>query len=372
MALKFKTDKEILLKAIQPAMYAASNKTTLPALEGLLFSICENELTVCGYDQERGIKTTNVVFGIEDGSLVLNAKKIWGIILNFPDGEIKIECDQNNIARITGGMSDFSIHGLSSDLFPSLPELTGENSFNISSKLLKDIIQTTSYAVAQTDARPILLGEFFKIENTKITVVAADNFRLAMREEFLGVGSNNSKFSFVVPGKTLSDFAKIIDENEEVINVEFTKKYIIFSYKEIIVFSRLFEGEYLDYSKVIPTDPKTFITINKEAFIECLERTMLINDEKQKTPICCKFCDNTLNVSCFSQYGTVNDIIPITLVGKEIEIGFNIKYLIETLRACKEDELSITLFSPFMAMIINPINDDEKSKSMYLVLPRRL
>jgi len=372
MPIKFISNKAALLSLITPALSATSTKSTLPALEGLLFTLEENLLTVCGYDLEKGVKTSIPVFPKEDGAVILNAQKISAIIKNFPDCEITFETDDKNIVRISGAMSDFSIHGLAAEAFPNLPELGGDKSFSISQSLLKDIILSTHFAVAQTDARPILTGELFKIEGRKLTVVALDNYRLALREEENAVFGNDTNYSFVVPGKTLIEFSKLLFDNEEMVVVEFTSKYIIFKVKDIIFFSRLLEGEYLDYNRAIPKQNKIFVKMNTADFIESASRASLLVDEKLKTPLKCNFTGNILDISCSTQYGKVNDNIKVEKSGEDIEIGFNGRYLLEALHACHDEYLNVEMSTPLMSMVITPSKKKENSSYTYLVLPCRL
>lgn len=370
--MKFVADKKTLLQLILPAASAASNKSTLPALEGLLFTLKDEVLTVCGYDLEKGVRTKGTVMAMESGAVIINAQKITSIIRNFPDCDICIESDDRNMVRISGGMSDFSIHGVTAEAFPNLPELGGDNSFNISRSLMKEIINSTVFAVAQSEARPILTGELFMIEDRTLTVVALDNFRLAMREEKNCVFDNDNRFSFVVPGKALSDLAKLLDDDEEPLRVEFTAKYIIFKLGETVFFSRLLEGEYLDYKRALPTANRIFATINRADFIESAERASLLVDEKLRTPLRCRFEDNSLNISCNTQYGSVNDNIKINKEGDDIEIGFNNKYLLDALRACKDEKIKASMSTPLMSMIIEPAEKDPDSSYTYLVLPCKL
>ena len=234
--MKFVSDKKTLLSLIIPAASAASNKSTLPALEGILFKLEGETLTVCGYDLEKGVRTLGSVMPMEEGAVIINAQKITSIIKNFPDCDICIESDDRNMVRITGGMSDFTIHGVTAEAFPNLPDLGGNNAFNIDRALMKDIINSTVFAVAQSEARPILTGELFMIENRTLTVVALDNFRLAIREEKNCVFDNDNRFSFVVPGRALTDLAKLLDDSDEPLRVEFTAKYIIFKLGDIVFF----------------------------------------------------------------------------------------------------------------------------------------
>ncbi len=370
--MKFVSDKKTLLSLILPAASAASNKSTLPALEGLLFTLKDEVLTVCGYDLEKGVRTTGTVVSIENGAVIINAQKITSIIRNFPDCDICIESDDRNMVRISGGMSDFTIHGVTAEAFPNLPQLGGENHFLISRPLMKDIINSTVFAVAQSEARPILTGELFMIENRTLTCVALDNFRLAMREEKNCIFENDNRFSFVVPGKALTDLAKLLDDSEDPLRVEFTAKYIIFKLDDVVFFSRLLEGEYLDYKRALPTQNRIFATIDRADFIESAERASLLVDEKLRTPLKCRFEDNSLNISCNTQYGKVNDNIRIKKEGDDIEIGFNNRYLLDALRACKDDKIIASMSTPLMSMIIEPAEKDPDSNYIYLVLPCKL
>ncbi len=370
--MKFVSDKKTLLSLIVPAATAASNKSTLPALEGLLFKLNGETLTVCGYDLEKGVRTIGTVVPMESGAVIINAQKITSIVRNFPDCDICIESDERNMVRISGGMSDFTIHGVTAEAFPNLPELGGDNAFHISRPLMKDIINSTVFAVAQSEARPILTGMLFMIENRTLTVVALDNFRLAMREEKNCVFDNDNRFSFVVPGKALTDLAKLLDDSEEPLRVEFTAKYIIFKIDDTVFFSRLLEGEYLDYKRALPTSNRIFAKIDRLSFIESAERASLLVDEKLRTPLRCRFEDNSLNISCNTQYGTVNDNIRIQKEGDDIEIGFNNKYLLDALRACKDEKIMASMSTPLMSMIIEPAEKDPNSSYTYLVLPCKL
>ena len=370
--MRFIMEKKELLDLLVPAAAASSNKNTLPALEGLLITVEGEDISVCGYDLEKGIKTFGKIIDGEDGSIIMNAQKTVAIVRNLPDCEVEFKADNKNIVEIIGGQSQFKIHGLSSESFPSLPELGNDRSFDINQKALKDIIQSTIFAVAQTDARPILCGELFKIEETKLTVVALDNTRLAMREENFAIKNNDENFQMVIPGRALNDLMRLLEDDDEDVRVEVTKKYIVFVFENRLLFTRLLDGEYLDYKRVIPAQNKIYAKIETIPFINCVERASLIVDEKLKTPIKCEFSGNTLMVSCSTQYGRVNDMITIDKDGPDLEIGFNNKYLLDALRACKEDTIIAELSSPLMSMVIKSATPREDGSFVYLVLPCRL
>ena len=131
MPIHFTADKKTLVSLIQPTMTAVSSRNTLPALEGLLFTLKGSELSVCGYDLEKGVRTVTQVNGLSDGAVILNAQKVFAIVRNFPDCDITFSSDDKNLVSITGGMSEYSIHGLGSDTFPSLPMLGGDTRFTM-------------------------------------------------------------------------------------------------------------------------------------------------------------------------------------------------------------------------------------------------
>ncbi len=372
MALKFTSDRKTLLSALIPAGSASSNRSTLPALEGLLFELKGNELVVCGYDLEKGVKTYSTVLGENDGAVILNAQKITAIIRNFPDCDITFEADEKNLVHISGAMSEFSVHGLAPEAFPNLPELSGDKSFRISAALFKEIVASTYFAVAQTDARPILTGELFEIEGDKLTVVALDNHRLALREETQAVVGAKEPMKFIIPGKSVYEFAKLLSDNEDMITAELTSKHIILKIGTFVFFSRLIEGEFLDYRKAIPSQNKIFAKVDTGFFIESVERASLLIDDKMITPVRCTFKGSVLNISCSTQYGKVNDNIHISKDGDDIEIGFNNRYLLDALRACKDDLIVTALSSPLMSMVITPAVAKEGSRYLYLVLPMRI
>jgi DNA polymerase-3 subunit beta len=159
MAIKFLSDKKTLLNLIQPALAATSSKSTLPALEGLLFRLEENVLTVCGYDLEKGVRTRGVVIPKEEGAVIINAQKVAAIIKNFPDCDISFEADDKNMVRITGGMSDFTVHGLTAEAFPNMPSLGGDNAFCISQSLMKEIIRAEQERLGEAASLDLPEGE---------------------------------------------------------------------------------------------------------------------------------------------------------------------------------------------------------------------
>lgn len=374
MGISFLSDKKTLMELIQPALAAASSKSTLPALEGLLFQLEEGSpiLTVCGYDLEKGVKTQGTVIPKQAGAVILKAQKIASLIKMLPDCDITFEADDRNMVRISAGPNDFTMHGLTAEAFPSLPELGGEKAFCISQSLMKDLISSTCFAVSQVDARPILTGEFFRIENRSITAVALDNFRLALREERECIFDNETSFSFVVPGKSLQELNRLLKDSDDMLRVELTAKYVIFKLDDIILFSRQLEGDYLDYKRAIPTQNKIFVKLDRQEFEDAVSLASLMIDEKTKMPLSCSFEGETLHVAGSAHDGNGKADVKIDKEGEDLRIGFNHRFLLDALRACRDEKIQVSLSSAFGSMVIEPVTPSDTGTYLYLVLPVKL
>ena len=398
--------RDILNEAVSPALYAVSAKNTNPALEGFLISADKENgiLTICGYDLEKGIKVTlsgEDIIIKEGGKIIINAAKFSSIIRNLPSGSVSVSSDANFSVTISGSRSEFTIHGLDGDSFPLMPELKGEKSFRIGRKILKNMIVSTHFAVAVNNSRPSLNGALFEIKDNNLNIVAVDGNRLALRRSFDGIISDGGlDLSFIVPGKSLSELLKLIGDEEEPAEIELTKKHVIISFDNIIYFSRLIESDFMDYRRSIKIDPKTTVVIDTRSFTESVERAALLTDDKNKTPIKLKFEKKEVNIennetlgvlqiTSTASMGRVFDECDIEIYGDELLIGFNQRYLLEAVKAIKEEKIVVKLESPTKSLVILPydvdnkedksnntdiskIMDTENSKFLYLVLPVRL
>ncbi len=371
MGVKFRAEKEDLIKLISPAASGASNKTTLPALEGILFTLSGDELTLCGYDLERGIQVRGEVMGESDGAVILNAQKINGIIKALPDGEVLFICDDKNSVTVKCGMSEYVMHGSPAEMFPNLPDFSGDVAFEIKGAVIKRIVNGTYFAISQIDKRPILMGQRFKIQNGSVSVTALDNFRIAMWSEDNAVTGDEGEMEFIVPGKSLLELSRLIAGGDEDIHIEKTMKHIIFSFDNLVFFSRLTEGPYLPFERQIRSESKINVKVSKAALIESVERVSLFVDEKNKTPIQCTFTGNMLNIFCFNQFGRVNDSVIVEKSGPDLEIWFNYKYILEALRACTEEEVVLELNSDAQSMQIQNAAESEK-RFFHLILPMKI
>ncbi len=356
-----------LSEACQNVQRAASTKTAIPAIEGILLVSSNGALNLTGYDLEMGITTSIPARVEEEGSIVLNAHMLSDIIRKLPGEVVTLDSDQRQIASIKCGDAEFSLIGIAPEEYPELPSVMGGYPVTIDQNILKDMVRKTIFSVAVKDNKAVHTGVKFELEENHIRLIAVDGVRLAIRNET--VSYSGEELSFVVPAKTLSEVIKLMGDEEEDISIGVGKRHIIFEVKDYRIISRLLDGDFLNYKAAIPSSTKTVISVNTRSFIDSIERTSLIITDKLKSPVKCVFDNNLISISSITSLGTASDRIPAAVNGEGCTVGFNNKYMIEALRVCDTDEVKIMLNGAISPILIVPPVDDA---FIFLILPVRL
>ena len=356
-----------LSEACQNVQRAASTKTAIPAIEGILMIAKEGTLTLTGYDLEMGITTSIPARIEEEGELVLNAHMFSETLRKLPESVVSIYSDQRNIAAITCGEFESTLIGISAEEYPELPSVSGGYPVTINQNLLKDMIRKTIFSVSVKDSKIVHTGVKFEIEENHIRLIAVDGVRLAIRNE--AIDYSGEILSFVVPAKTLSEVTKLMNDDDADVTLGVGKRHIIFEVNGYNIISRLLDGEFLNYKAAIPSATKTVINVNTRNLIDSIDRTSLIITDKIKSPVKCIFGDNLIKISSITSLGTANDRISAAIDGENCTIGFNNKYMLDALKVCDTDEVRIMLNGPVAPILIVP---NEGDSFIFLILPVRL
>lgn len=360
--MKFICDRQMLSTAAGNASRAVVAKSSVPALEGLLIKTGNNAISVTGYDLEKGI-TTKIAATVEnEGSIVVGARIFCDILRKLSSETVEIISDNSLLVIIKGGKSEFSIMGSSAEEYPEMPDIKGTDSFQIDGALLKEMIEQTIFAVAQSEIKPILTGCLFELSEKEINVVAMDGFRLAVRKEMINAGMEKS---FVVPGKTLGDIAKMLEEDYPV-SVNVSDKHILFNFAGYQIISRLLEGAFFDYKKAIPETFTTSVKLEVRSFMDSIERTALIITDRLNSPIEIHFENDNVSFSCTTPLGKSYDEFALPAEGKALKIGFNNRFLLDALKAAGCDEVIMQFNGSTAPAIIKPLSSDN---FLFLVLP---
>ena len=363
--------KDKILKAINSVVKGVASKTTMPILEGILIQTNDNEIKLTTYDLEIGIEYVMDCDVKEQGSTVVNAIMFSEIIRKLPDSEIYLTLNENNLLEIECEGSLYKLATMNPEEFPELPKIEIENSIEIEQSTLKNMIRKTIFAVSTEDNRPIFTGCLFEIENNKLTLVAVDGFRLALRNIYLNKETNN--FSAVIPGKTLNEVNKILLDSFDVIKIGVSKNQALFEMDNCKIVTRILEGDFLNYKSVIPSNWETRIKVNKSNLQDCFERISLISsssvEKEKKYPVKVSVEIGKVTISCTNQTGDAKEEIYVSTEGKNIEVGFNPKYFLDSLKAIDEEEVFVELGTNISPCLIKPVDN---SNYTYMILPIRL
>ena len=364
--MRFNCLRTDLSSAVGNVSRAVSSKTTIPALEGVLIKAYHNTLEISGYDLEIGIVTQIEATVAEEGEIVVSAKLFNDIIRKLPEEIVNIETDERLITYIHSGAADYQIVGISSAEYPELPNVDELSAFSIKASLLKDMIRQTIFAVSDNMAKPIYTGSLFEIEDHIFRIVAVDGFRMAIREENVECELNTK---FVVPGKTQSEIMKLVTDNEKDISMIVGQRHIMLKIENYCIVSRLIEGKFLDYKSTVPKTASTEFVMNTRILASSVDRMALLTNEKIQTPVRCSINADQIKLSCSTTVGRANDMIPASVRGNDVEIGFNNRYLLDALRNAETDEIKVMLNGSLSPMIIKPVQGDSFT---FLVVPMRL
>ena len=369
--MKFICEREKLLKAINSVVKGVASKTTMPILEGILIQTNDNEIKLTTYDLEIGIEYIIESTIEEQGSTVVNALMFSEIIRKLPDTEISITLNENNLLVIECEGSLYKLATMNPEEFPELPKINIENSIELDQKMLKSMVRKTIFAVSMEENRPVFTGCLFEIVNNKINVVAVDGFRLAWSSSFLEKQSND--FKAVIPGKTLNEVNKIVTDSFEPIKIGVSKNQALFQMENCKIVTRLLDGEFLNYSSVIPKNWETRIRANRRDLQECFERISLISasiaEKEKKYPVKTKIEVGKITISCTNQTGDAKEELYLETQGKELEAGFNPKYFLDALKVIEDEEIFIDFGTSVSPSVIRPIENEDYT---YMILPIRI
>ena len=369
--MKIICEKDKILKALNSVTKAVASKTTMPILEGILIQTNDNEVKLTTYDLEIGIEYIIECEVKEQGATVVNAIMFSEIIRKLPDTEIDIELNEKNLLVIECEGSLYKLATMNPTEFPELPQINIENSIEIEQNALKDMIRKTIFAVSTEENRPIFTGCLFEITNNKLNLVAVDGFRLAWKSRFLQTKIND--FTAVIPGRTLNEINKIIVDSFDTIKIGVAKNQALFEMENCKIVTRLLDGEFLNYSSVIPENWETRIRVNKDVIQNCFERISLISsssiEKEKKYPVKVMIDIGKVTISCTNQTGDAKEEIYVSTEGKNLEAGFNPKYFLDALRAIDDEEVFIDFGTSISPCIIRPVDEGDY---IYMILPIRL
>ena len=379
--MKIVFNRQEVSNKITPMMSVVSGKSTLTAVEGILIEAkSQDSCTLTAFDLEKGIKITVNANVLEQGSCIINAQKFNQTLRVMEGEEITLTVDSKMTATFECGKSSHKTGALRAEEFPEIPDLKTEKGFIVKECALKKMLTKVSYAMGVNEPRPVLNGCFVKTEEGMINVVACDGFKLAVCSysaelKRLEGSERGVEYSFIIPVKSVNELTKLLSEGEdEEVAVYMSHKNMVVEFADLIFFTRLINGEYVDYNRIIIKNHKIEVKASKQKVIAALEKASLITEERiagsVRSHVRVEVVGDMMKVSAVSTAGSIYDEFNIEHAGDDLSIAFNNRYLIDSIRSCRSQTIKISMSSPLMSINIEPC-DDEEGSELFMLLPVR-
>jgi len=368
--MKFTIDKGNFLKVLQRIQGIVEKRNTMPILANVLIEASGAKINISATDLEVFIKDSSPANVSEEGSVTVNARKIFEIVKELPDNSIDVSRGKEDKVTVKAGKAKFSIMGLASKEFPVFPSIDESKLEEVESENLKEMIDKTSFAVSTDETRYNINGFLLEKEDSKIRMVATDGHRLAFieKKDLKGLPASG-KEGVLLPRKGVMEMRKLLDEKEGAFFLGITEKSAIMKKDETVISVRLLEGEFPDYKKVIPKDNDREISADRSNLLHSLKRVSILSSDKIKG-VKFSFANSALTVSSSSpDIGEATEEVDIEYGGEEIEIAFNARYFIDMLEAISEEKVRIALKDSLSPGFIRPMGNDEYT---YIIMPMRL
>ena len=382
--MKIIFNRNAVSAAVAPLMCAVSGKSTLTTIEGILIEAKFPDIcTMTTYDLEKGVKITIEAKVLEEGSYIINAQKFNQTLRVMDGDEITLTVDDRLTATIVSGRSSHKMNALMGEDFPMVPELKSDRSFIIGQSVLKEMLSKVDFAMGINDQRAVLNGTYIKISDDTVMVVSCDSFKLARcakKTELVNKNTNGKEhleYAFIVPVKTVNELSRLLsDDTDALTQIYVTRKHIVLLIGELTFFSRLIEGEYIDYDRIIVKNHRIAVKVDKKELLSALDRAALVTEEKiagsVRSHVKIEAAADVLKISAVSAAGSTYDELFIEHEGDDITIAFNNRYLIDSIKACDSEKILLNLSSPLTSMNIQPADEGEDvNDEIFMLLPVR-
>jgi len=372
--MEFRISKESFMKALQRIQGIVEKRNTMPILSNALLEVQNDLLYITATDLEVGMKSSYPTKVVREGKITVSAKKLYEIVKEMPDEEIHFSTKENDWVEIVCGKARFNIVGLSSEEFPYFPKVKEENFIVFKNEILSEMIEKTSYAICYDETKYNLNGIFIKAteegSNNVLKMVATDGHRLSVSQKTIS-GNISSELAkgVIFPKKGIFELKKMAEEESAEIMLGFMDNSAVIKKGNTVVVMRLIDGEFPDYTKVIPAQNDKIVQISRDKFLHSLKRMAILSSEKFKGVKIDLNPELIIISSSNPELGEAREEIEIQYDGIEISARFNAKYLIDVLSVMEDREVELKLKDELSPVIMKPVASEE---FMAVIMPMRL
>lgn len=367
--MKFSINRDSLLKPLLLVSGAVERKSTLPILGNILLDVNENALTLTATDLElEMVSYADIVNHAESGQVTIPARKLLDICKSLPDdSELTFESSGDTI-KISTGRSKYSLSTLPASDFPNIEEWKGDVEFKIFKSDLLRLIESTHFSMANQDVRYYLNGMSIETEANEIRSVATDGHRLAIckiSKEELTLPARQ----VIIPRKGILEIIRLLDPVEEEIQIYLGSNHVRIIDTEYSFTSKLVDGRFPDYRRVLPRNGDKVLETNKDELKQVLSRASILSNEKFKG-VRLNFAESELKITANNpEQEQAEEVIEVEFPFADVEIGFNVNYVLDVLNAVKDVNVKFTLADANSSVVIE---GSDSSEALYVVMPMRL
>lgn len=365
--MNFKISREAFLEGLSKTQGVVEKKNTMPVLSNVLLDADQNGLKICGTDLEVSLVSQLPAHIKEPGKITVSARSLHDIVREIKEDEIHVSLETNDRICIQSGKSVFHIPGLNAQEFPSLPKVDAE-SMEFPCEFFAQMLEKTSFSMATDDTRHNLAGVLLeKAKEPKLRMVATDGHRLSLVDSELAQGGLN-EMKVIIPKKGVLELKKIVAK-EGSFELAVGKKNLFCRKGNETLYVRLIDGDFPDYTRVIPKNNHKEALVPKEKFVGALRRVSLLSNERSRGVVVA-FSSGHLEVSINNpDLGEAREEFEIDYQGETIKIGFNAKYFLDALSVVKEDAVRFSFENDLSPCLIKSSNDDG---FLCVIMPMRI
>lgn len=366
--MKTTIKREDLLVPLQQIIGAVERRQTLPILGNILFKSSSGDLRLSATDLEIEMVSCVIADSPEDFETTIPARKLLDICKALPDGsQINFNIEENKVS-LTSGRSRFTLATLSAKDFPSLDEIEVQQTFTIPQKMLKGLFEKTSFAMAQQDVRYYLNGILMEIESSNIKLVATDGHRLALSQAALDSGVSDER-QIIIPRKAVLELTRLLDSGDSPAKCELSQNHFRVETDSLSFTTKLIDGKFPDYKRVIPVDGNKNMQVNRETLKQSMSRIAILSNEKYRG-IRLTLSSGNLSIQANNpDQEEAEEELQVEYDESDLEIGFNVTYLIDVLNVLDSENVQIKLKDSNSSAIMS---DSQDESSLYVVMPMRL
>ncbi|HEY5527006.1 MAG TPA: DNA polymerase III subunit beta [Candidatus Anoxymicrobiaceae bacterium] len=358
-------EKEKLNNLVQTALRGVSSRVTMPILSGLFITAEGGRLTISSTDLEMSIKAEMDAEISESGSTVVSGRLIGDIIKNLPSGKLEVETGEK-FMKIKSSAGEYRIREMMPEDFPQIPAWEGEAVLKITGGEFMLAVNQTAKSSSSDEKRPVLTGTLIEknVAESSLKLVTTDSYRLSWKE-IEAQGSVADWEDCIIPTKTMNEVARLAGTSDADVEMKMQGKQVMFRIGDLVVSSRLIEGQFPNYKQLIPKGEKTDAKIGKEELIAAVKRALIFG-HNMKVGV---YSDHLRIATETPEVGDSSEEVPAEVTGEEMEIGFNGTYLMDGLSGVSGDKIQIRLDDPLKPALVRT---EESDKYNYIVMPVRL